>query len=71
MGNMLMVMMPSLYTLITVKIISMFFSGVIFILFIMLQSEIKPDSFKAKNVIILEANFDVFDNRSCSCVHSN
>ncbi|XID93791.1 cupredoxin domain-containing protein [Paenibacillaceae bacterium WGS1546] len=51
MGTMLMVMMPLPYTLVTVKIISMLFSGVIFILFIMLQSEIKPELLKQRSFL--------------------
>jgi ethanolamine transporter EutH len=43
--------MPSPYTLITVKNISMFFSGVIFILFIMLQSKIKPDLLRQRTFL--------------------
>lgn len=52
MGTMLMVMMPSPYTLVTVKIISVLFSGIIFILFIMLQSEIKPDHLKQRTFLL-------------------
>lgn len=42
MGTMLMVMMPSPYVEITVKLMSVFCSGIVFLLFIMLLGEVKP-----------------------------
>ncbi|CAG7651934.1 cupredoxin domain-containing protein [Paenibacillus allorhizosphaerae] len=52
MGTMLTVMMPSPYTLVTVKVVSVLFSGIIFLLFVMLQSEIKPDLLRQRTFLL-------------------
>lgn len=52
MGTMLMVMMPSPYILPTVKIVSVLCSGIIFILFVMLQSEVRVELLEQKSFIL-------------------
>lgn len=52
MGTMLMVMMPAPYTEVTVKIISVLCSGIVFLLLVMLQGEIKSDQLKQKSFLL-------------------
>jgi len=52
MGTMLMMMLPEVYALATLKIVCVISSGVLFILFLMLQGEIKEEYLKQKSSIL-------------------
>ncbi|GIO28876.1 MULTISPECIES: hypothetical protein [Paenibacillus] len=52
MGTMLMVMMPSPYAGLTVKIMSVLCCGIMFLLFILLQGEIKIDVLKQRSFLL-------------------
>jgi hypothetical protein len=52
MGTMLMGMMPATYTWAAVNIISVLCSGIVFILFLMLQGEIKAEILKQRSILL-------------------
>jgi uncharacterized cupredoxin-like copper-binding protein len=52
MGTMLMVMMPIPYAGVMVKIMSVLCNGIVFLLFLMLQGEIKPDFLRQKTFLL-------------------
>ncbi|UVI33448.1 cupredoxin domain-containing protein [Paenibacillus spongiae] len=52
MGTMLMVMMPQPYAGITVKFMSVICSGILFLLYLMLQGEIKTSSLRQKSFLL-------------------
>lgn len=52
MGTMLMVMMPAPYAEVTVNIMSVLCSGILFLLFLMLQGEIKTDFLRQKPFLL-------------------
>lgn len=52
MGTMLMVMMPAPYAQLTVNIMSILCSGILFLLFLMLQGEVKPDFLRQKSFLL-------------------
>ncbi|MNJ76642.1 hypothetical protein D3C77_739660 [compost metagenome] len=52
MGTMLMVMMPSDYVAITIKLMSVICSGIVFLVFVMLLGAVSPDYLKDKSFIV-------------------
>jgi len=52
MGAMLMLMLPPTYASVTLRIIGVLCSGILFILFIMLQGEVKPEHLKQKFILL-------------------
>jgi uncharacterized cupredoxin-like copper-binding protein len=52
MGSMLMVMIPPVFAGSTLKIMVVLCSGIVFLLFLMLQGEVKPDHLKQRSFIL-------------------